>query len=644
MFRITGLNTRTIQQKVLSIQPDRLYSSPQTATMYEDYVGKAANITLSDGRFVKGTIVEVLDAVGSMKLSDVRIFKTPNDIPRELVSFAIPGNRIQEISVDQQGSQPSSPSTVDNVEQTPSIASPMVPESGRTATPLDILLGSPIRPSSDMSSTPRSLSSPMSPNIVSDNDIPNVVENKPPTPVSKPTAKIPSFAAVRPHRARDFVETVEIEYGDLWTDSRSPASNRSPSVKGKKITKQGDASPNSQTLGSPITMNSPTPQIVDHHHNHHQQLQKQLQQQQQQQQQQQHGSITADTIPDNQPAINGNTASKRPANPKVDQSATNLLLANLNIANGRPTPASSVPKTNVPENSLKKLPSFTIPAGLIPPKARRKESADASIPQSPEKKRGAQTKATMPTTPPVAEVPVMQPAEKAPPQAPTTTIRTVSEGQECPLVQPSLMKTVHAMCDSESGPNNIMIMESAGVSAAMMALKAIGGQRRIQPNNHNAAPLVVVLAGNNNYTGAYGLAAARHLLNRGCQVVVCIAASNNASIAQRIASQEYIIQLAGGRIVKRVEDLPQQLTTPVDIIIDALLGSQTTFADLKSDYESFQIVIAAMDWANSNKAPVLSIDFPSGVDPIEGMCPFRIGEITCLFIHRRSIYRNTLSC
>jgi NAD(P)H-hydrate repair Nnr-like enzyme with NAD(P)H-hydrate epimerase domain len=64
---------------------------------------------------------------------------------------------------------------------------------------------------------------------------------------------------------------------------------------------------------------------------------------------------------------------------------------------------------------------------------------------------------------------------------------------------------------------------------------------------------VVVLAGNNNYAGAYGLAAARHLLNRGCQVVVCIAASNHASIAQRIASQEYIIQLAGGRIVKRVE-------------------------------------------------------------------------------------------
>lgn len=71
----------------------------------------------------------------------VRIFKTPNDIPRELVSFAIPGNRIQEISVDQQDSRPSSPSTVDIVEPTPSIAPPpSLPESGRIATPLDILV------------------------------------------------------------------------------------------------------------------------------------------------------------------------------------------------------------------------------------------------------------------------------------------------------------------------------------------------------------------------------------------------------------------------------------------------------------------------------------------------------------------------
>jgi hypothetical protein len=122
------------------------------------------------------------------------------------------------------------------------------------------------------------------------------------------------------------------------------------------------------------------------------------------------------------------------------------LLANLNIANGRPNSAP-VPKNDIPPNNLKKLPSFSIPAGLIPPKARRKESSDASIPQSPDKKRSVQTKGPVPTTPPAAEETVVKPVERAAaPQVPTTTIRTVSEGQECPLVTPSLMKTVHAMC------------------------------------------------------------------------------------------------------------------------------------------------------------------------------------------------------
>jgi NAD(P)H-hydrate repair Nnr-like enzyme with NAD(P)H-hydrate epimerase domain len=65
-------------------------------------------------------------------------------------------------------------------------------------------------------------------------------------------------------------------------------------------------------------------------------------------------------------------------------------------------------------------------------------------------------------------------------------------------------------------------------------------------------------------------------------------------------------------------DLPQKLTTPVDIIIDALLGSQTTLADLRADREAFHTVTTAMDWANDNKAPVLSLDFPSGIDPLQG--------------------------
>ncbi len=54
----------------------------------------------------------------------------------------------------------------------------------------------------------------------------------------------------------------------------------------------------------------------------------------------------------------------------------------------------------------------------------------------------------------------------------------------------------------------------------MLVLQAIGGSRRLKPGNHNAPPLVVVLAGECR-AGAYGIATARQLANHECQVIVC---------------------------------------------------------------------------------------------------------------------------
>lgn len=66
-------------------------------------------------------------------------------------------------------------------------------------------------------------------------------------------------------------------------------------------------------------------------------------------------------------------------------------------------------------------------------------------------------------------------------------------------------------------------------------------------------------------------------------------------------------------------DLPQQYTNPVDLIIDALLGYQFTLRDLTDDGENpRRLVSDLMDWANANKAPVLSLDFPSGVNGATG--------------------------
>lgn len=66
--------------------------------------------------------------------------------------------------------------------------------------------------------------------------------------------------------------------------------------------------------------------------------------------------------------------------------------------------------------------------------------------------------------------------------------------------------------------------------------------------------------------------------------------------------------------------LPEQQTTPVDLIIDAMMGSELSLSMLRNDYETREILWKAMDWANANKAPVLSLDFPSGINALDGRC------------------------
>ncbi|CAG8743044.1 3691_t:CDS:2, partial [Funneliformis caledonium] len=167
----------------------------------------------------------------------------------------------------------------------------------------------------------------------------------------------------------------------------------------------------------------------------------------------------------------------------------------------------------------------------------------------------------------------------------------------------------------ETGPNDDQMIENGGRGASMMCLQALGGSRRIQPNNHNAAPQVVILAGNNK-TGAYGLATARHLANHGCFVIVCVVGKEK-DLQKNVTFQQKILRHTGGKIVKTVKDLPQQFTNPVDLIVDALLGYQFTLRDIV-DVNDKHLICDLMDWANTNKAPVLSLDMPSGVNGSSG--------------------------
>ncbi|ORY07827.1 YjeF N-terminal domain-like protein [Basidiobolus meristosporus CBS 931.73] len=193
-------------------------------------------------------------------------------------------------------------------------------------------------------------------------------------------------------------------------------------------------------------------------------------------------------------------------------------------------------------------------------------------------------------------------------QEPIVSIRTLT-GITCPFVSKAQMTEIEKIAATETGPSEDQIIENAGRSTAIMCLKALGGSRRIQPNNHNDAPLVVILAGNTK-TGAYGLSAARHLTNHGCEVIVCVAGKDR-DVIKSVAVQSKYLKVSGGNIVKSAAELPEPYTTPVDLIVDALLGYQPSARDSDHDYD-LAFIGDLIDWANDNKAPVLSLDMPSG--------------------------------
>ncbi|KAJ3217993.1 enhancer of mRNA decapping [Dinochytrium kinnereticum] len=190
-----------------------------------------------------------------------------------------------------------------------------------------------------------------------------------------------------------------------------------------------------------------------------------------------------------------------------------------------------------------------------------------------------------------------------------------SVGVAVPSVTPAEMVEIERLAVAETGPNEEQMIENGGRGVAMMVLQAIGGGRRIKPGNHNSAPIVVVLAGNNK-TGAYALCAARHLANHEVNVMVC-AVGNEAEQSNTVAYQRKIYLPTGGQIVRGIPELPLPTVQPVDLIVDALLGPHQTILDLPSENDRL-FVCDLMKWANENKANVLSLDVPSGVSGLTG--------------------------
>ncbi len=177
---------------------------------------------------------------------------------------------------------------------------------------------------------------------------------------------------------------------------------------------------------------------------------------------------------------------------------------------------------------------------------------------------------------------------------------TVHDRPPIPALNAEQMREVDRIMIEDLHIDLVQMMENAGRNLAELAL------RRFHPDT------VTVLAGPGG-NGGGGLAAARHLANRGATVRVALGAAPQ-HLGPVPAHQLDILT----RMHIPVVGQPQ----PADLVVDALIGYS-----LHGDPTGRAAEL--IDWANTQDAPILALDTPSGLDVTTGRASTPCVQATC---------------
>ncbi|KAF6716865.1 Enhancer of mRNA-decapping protein 3 [Oryzias melastigma] len=169
------------------------------------------------------------------------------------------------------------------------------------------------------------------------------------------------------------------------------------------------------------------------------------------------------------------------------------------------------------------------------------------------------------------------------------------------LVVPSVSYELHKRLLSVAERHGLTLerrLEMTGVCASQMALTLLGGPNRFTPKNLHQRPTVALLCGP-HVQGAQGISCGRHLANHEVEVILFL--PNFVKMLDSVTNELTLFNKTDGKQVSSIKDLPD---TPVDLIINCLDCHENTFLMDQPWYR------AAADWANQNRAPVLSLDPP----------------------------------
>ncbi|CAF9931082.1 MAG: hypothetical protein GOMPHAMPRED_005817 [Gomphillus americanus] len=195
--------------------------------------------------------------------------------------------------------------------------------------------------------------------------------------------------------------------------------------------------------------------------------------------------------------------------------------------------------------------------------------------------------------------------------APRSSLRIMESNRICPTISPIQMLELEQYAIADLGLSEDILSENAARGIAELAIQLHSTEAQASPSETR-----VVVAVGNHKTGARTLAAARHLRNRGFEII-CAIMGREEEFPDTIKNQASSFSKAGGRLIK-----PMELTAEFNtghkptLLIDALTGMHTSFDDLRREDQQWCFELAI--WTKRLSTPVLSVDVPSGVDPSTG--------------------------
>lgn len=190
--------------------------------------------------------------------------------------------------------------------------------------------------------------------------------------------------------------------------------------------------------------------------------------------------------------------------------------------------------------------------------------------------------------------------------APTMTVVPVPRAsQRIPAVTAATMAEVDRLAVEEYGIDLLQMMEQAGSHLAEVVRTELGGDLR-----HRS---IVIAAGPGN-NGGGGLAAARHLADRGASTRVVLASPARRSTEAGRHQLATLLAMGIDCCVMTYDLSDDDLTDAVaaaNVVVDAILGYGIVGPARGDGKRLIELVARA-------GRPVISLDVPSGIDPDSG--------------------------